>query len=134
MTCNRRESKIDRSGGRLIQEFFKEAREKDELNTPDFQRLLERPFPAPGARLHWWKATAAVLLLQQWFQSAPPAFPQPSGLSSWSSPTEFLLRSPARNPTLRLDGPDYPSWPLRSAVPERRGSATPSAAYEEAKP
>ncbi|HET7871760.1 MAG TPA: hypothetical protein VFL42_04555 [Terriglobales bacterium] len=91
---------------------FAELRRQDSSQAPDFAALLERqqarraPF-----RLRALAAAACmviVALLAARFWPRPRVAPLPS-LTEWNSPTDFLLRTPARD--LLYGVPHFGAWP-----------------------
>jgi hypothetical protein len=88
---------------RDLRERFGALRAQDARGAPDFARLSRLPAPPRSPRwgaLAWVGAVAlvvlAVVLFRPWSSRAPRQNQLVPSITTWKSPTDFLLETPGR--------------------------------------
>jgi hypothetical protein len=87
---------------RDLRERFGALRGEDERAAPDFARLSRRPAPRlPRWRALAWAGAAALVVLavvlgRPWSSRAPRQSQAAPSITTWTSPTDFLLETPGR--------------------------------------
>jgi hypothetical protein len=133
------------NGDRELARLFANLRRADAAATPPFRHVLERPrrrglgAPRSLAAVSALTALAAVAVLAAFLLHAPalktPGGNPPLSLAQWTSPTDFLLRTPGsellEQPSPLFEpAPDYADFERSSSRP---GASTPRPAHPSRK-